>query len=322
MNFPNQDNLLSHGITVIDTHYIRPGFASSYLMVDHGEAAFIETGTASALPHLLNALKAQHIEPHQVKYLITTHIHLDHAGGAGALLQHLPQAKVVVHPLGSRHLIDPSKLVASAKEVYGEETFLNLFGEVLPVPAERLIDMEDNQTLALGQRTLILLDTPGHAKHHLCVWDEAHKMVYTGDTMGISYREFDTPHGILIFPATTPVQFDPVVIHKSIDRLAALQPEWACLSHFGPVRFNRWLADDLHRQIDRMKALAMGARHFAQPERRERLMAGIDKVILSRLSRINCDHISREERERLLKPDILLNAMGLESWLERSHLRH
>lgn len=319
MTNPAIEALAIRGIAIIDTHYLRPGFAASYLVVDHGRAAFIDTGPGSAVAHLLAALKEQQLDPACVDYIIVSHIHLDHAGGAGELLQQLPNAKVVVHPQGARHLIDPSKLEASAKEVYGEEEFKRIFGTIVPIPQERLLEMEDNQSLPLGQRTLTLLDTPGHSKHHLCVWDAAHKVIFTGDTMGISYREFDTPHGILIFPATTPVQFDPTAIHKSIDRLAAFQPEWACLTHFGPVLFNRWLADDLHRQIDRMKALALGARHFGQPERRERLMMGIDKVLVSRMGRINCEHISREERERLLKPDILLNAMGLETWLDRTN---
>src|SRR5262245_33813816 len=132
-----------HGITAIDTHYVRPCLDASHLIVEGDRAAFVDTGTHFSVPHLLAALDWMNIAREQVEYVLLTHVHLDHAGGAGLLLRSLPRARAVVHPRGARHLADPAKLIAGSKEVYGEQKFLELYGEIVPIAAERLVVAED-----------------------------------------------------------------------------------------------------------------------------------------------------------------------------------
>src|SRR5512138_3241421 len=159
------------GVVLVDTGYVRPRLAAAYLVRGRDSAAVVETGAASAVPRILAALAAQGLSPADVSHVVVTHVHLDHAGGAGALLRELPRARLVVHPRGARHLVDPSKLVAGTIEVYGEARFRALYGELVPVPAERVVEAPDGFTVELGGRRLRILDAPGHAKHHFVVWD-------------------------------------------------------------------------------------------------------------------------------------------------------
>ncbi|NGZ29584.1 MAG: MBL fold metallo-hydrolase, partial [Magnetococcales bacterium] len=298
-----------------DTHYTRPGFAACYFIWQEGEGAFIETGPAPSVGRLLTFLEQQAIPVEAVRWVIVTHGHLDHAGGAGLLLQKLPNATLVAHPKAMKHLVDPSRLVASSREVYGDEVFDRLFSPVEAVDASRTLEAGNGTVVSLGQRALTMLETPGHALHHNCIWDETSRGVFTGDAFGLSYREFDTAGGIFLFPSTTPTQFDPKASHITIDRIAALQPKWIYLTHFGTIAFNRSLADDLHRQIDRICAVARGSMK-AGAERRNRIVTGMEKAFFSRLSRIGT-LLTQEEMHKLLASDLELNAMGLECWLDR-----
>ncbi|MEY2668848.1 MAG: hypothetical protein RJA59_1486, partial [Pseudomonadota bacterium] len=224
------------GVILVDTGYVRPGVAAAWIVKGGASAAVIETGTARSVPHLLAALSSQGIAPGAVSHVIVTHVHLDHAAGAGALLAHLPAARLVVHPRGARHMIDPSKLLAGAAEVYGGmEAIRALYGDVLPAPAARVIEAPEGTTVDLGGRTLRMLDTPGHAKHHFVVHDPATRGFFTGDTFGISYREFDGANGPFLYPTTTPVQFDPPALRTSVERMLAEKPERMYLTHYGMI---------------------------------------------------------------------------------------
>ena len=200
---------LGHGIHVVDTGFHRDRFDAAYLMVHGGQVAIIDTGTNHAVPRLLATLAALGLATDAVDWVIPTHVHLDHAGGAGLLMQQLPSARLLVHPRGARHLIDPSALWAGATAVYGPEEMARSYGELVPVAAERVDTSHDGMTVTLAGRPLLLADTPGHARHHHCVWDAASRGWFTGDTFGLSYREFDTARGAWIVPTSTPVQFDP-----------------------------------------------------------------------------------------------------------------
>ena len=173
---------LGHGIYAIDTGFQRPRFDAAYLVVEGGRAAFIDTGTNYAVPRLLAALEHLDLSPAAVDWVIPTHVHLDHAGGVGLLMQSLPRARLLVHPRGLPHMVDPAKLWAGALAVYGEEEMQRSYGQLLPVTAERAEASHDGQTIALAGRSLLLLDTPGHAKHHHCVWDAESRGWFTGDT--------------------------------------------------------------------------------------------------------------------------------------------
>ena len=226
---------LEHQIHLVDTHYLRPEQAAAWLLVSRGRAAFVECNTTLAVPRLLAALDALDLPRSAVDYLVVTHVHLDHAGGAGALLRELPAARLVVHPQGARHLVDPTRLIAGATAVYGEERMRALYGEIVPVPDERVLEAQDGWLLDLAGRELVMHYTPGHARHHLALQDAASGGVFTGDVFGLGYRALATPSGPFLFPSTAPTQFDPLAMKASIQHIAALAPPWLYLTHYGPV---------------------------------------------------------------------------------------
>jgi glyoxylase-like metal-dependent hydrolase (beta-lactamase superfamily II) len=303
------------GLYLIDADYVRPGLAASHLVVDDGRAAFVDTGAAPAAPKLLAALDELGIGREQVDYLFLTHVHLDHAGGAGQLMQALPNARAVLHPRGAPHLIDPSKLIAGSIAVYGEALYRQLYGELLPIPADRVIVTEDGQRLRLGKRTFEFIDAPGHAKHHHCPIDLDHRDVYSGDNFGICYREFDTAAGPFMLPTTTPVQFDPEAFHRTIDRLMAYRPRRIVQTHFGPVNSHlERLAGDLHSNIDALVAIAR--RHATDPDRSGRIRQDMFDYFDQRLDAHGYGG-DAAARHVLIDADVDLNAQGLEVWLSR-----
>lgn len=308
---------LGDGTLLIDTGFVRPGFDGAYLLVEGGRAAFVDCGTAHSVPRLLATLAAQGLQPTDVEALILTHIHLDHAGGAGQLLQHLPHAQLLVHPRGARHMADPSKLWAGASAVYGEEVMRRDYGELLPIPAERIIEAGEGHRFSLAGRELHFLDTPGHARHHLSIHDISREQCFTGDTFGLSYREFDTPAGVFMLPTTTPVQFDPRALHASIDRIMALQPRRLLLTHYGPVTAQPELTAQLHRLIDAMVTLAQNQAQLGGEERHMRLVQGLACLYRHALDQHGW-HGDEVEFMRLLGNDIELNAQGLGIWLDQS----
>ena len=301
---------LDHGITVIDTDFVRPGFDASFLMVENGRAAFIETGPNSAVPHLLAALEAHGLERDAVDYVIPTHVHLDHAGGAGLLMQQLPRAKFVVHPRGARHMINPTVLMEGARAAFGAEVADRDYGELVPVAEERVITTADGMVIELAGRPLLFADTPGHARHHHCIWDEASRGWFTGDTFGIVYPEL-APY---IVPATAPVGFDQEALHESVARLLAKQPEFMYLTHYGAVRGAEKLAVQFLAQID---AMATAARALAnEPDRHDKIRRAFGDIYIAELRRSGSTQSEKHLRE-ILAIDIDLNAKGLGTWLDR-----
>lgn len=304
----------AHGITRIDTGFFRDDFDAAWLIVEDGRAAFVDTGINASLPRLLAALEAKGLGVDAVDWVIPTHVHLDHAGGAGQLMRRLPNARLAIHPRGAPHMIDPAKLVAGASAVYGEDEVRRTYGEIVPVPAHRVVEARDGFVADLAGRALLCVDTPGHARHHFCVWDERSRSFFTGDTFGLSYREFDTDRGAFILPTTTPSQFDPVELHASIDRLCSYEPEAMLLTHYGRVTDVPRLADDLHEQIDAMVAIAR--EHRAAPDRHARMMAALGDLYVSRALAHGVAMAPEAIRERLAM-DIELNAQGLAIWVDR-----
>lgn len=302
------------GITAVDTDYVRPRLDASHLVVDHGRAAFVDTGTTLSVPNLLAALDARGVGRDQVDWVLTTHVHLDHAGGAGELMRHLPNARCVTHPRGARHLVDPAKLVAASIVVYGERDFHELYGEVVPIAADRMLVPGDGERIKLGRRALQLIYTPGHALHHYCVIDLDTRRIFAGDTFGISYREFDVDGREFVMPTTTPVHFDPEALKASVDRLAGCAPPAIYLTHYGEVRDVQRLAGDLKRGIDEF--VTLGRALAAVPQRASRMR----EAMFARLDHWLDQHGypgDTAERHRLLDGDIDLNVQGLEVWLDR-----
>lgn len=305
---------LGYGITCVDTLQERPGLACCYLVQRGDDYAFVEAGTAHGVPRLLALLDARGIARERVRYVIPTHVHLDHAGGVGVLMRALPEAKLVAHPRGARHLIDPSKLIAGASAVYGADAVQQMYGEIAPVPESRVIVADDSHRLPFGDGELLFVDTPGHARHHFSIWDAESRGFFTGDTFGLSYRDFDGPEGPFLFPTTTPVQFEPDAWMQTLDRYLSFKPQRIYLTHYGVVENVEKLARDLREGIQRY--VAIGERLKTAPQRHEALREALTQDALAVLKAQRNPTPEAKARE-LLVFDMELNAQGLGVWLDR-----
>jgi glyoxylase-like metal-dependent hydrolase (beta-lactamase superfamily II) len=305
---------LGGGVFAIDTGFHRPRFDAAYLLVQNGRAAFIDTGTNHALPRLLGALETLGIARDAVDYVIPTHVHLDHAGGVGVLMRELPNARLIVHPRGSRHMIDPTALYLGALAVYGQAEMDKSYGKLVGVPAARVSESHDGMTLDFAGRPLHFIDTPGHARHHHCIWDAQTRGWFTGDTFGLSYREFDVAgRGAWILPTTTPVQFDPEALRASIERLLSFDPACMYLTHYSRVTDVAALARELFAQLD--EVVALGHRLREAPQRHEALKQALSELYARRLKQHGIEPDA--QAMGLLTMDIELNAQGMGVWLGR-----
>jgi glyoxylase-like metal-dependent hydrolase (beta-lactamase superfamily II) len=218
------------GITAIDTFMGgRERYTAAYLIAG-GNPTLIETGPTTSVEPVAAALSSLGIASDDLANIVLTHIHLDHAGGVGGLAARFPAATIHVHTRGARHLTDPTRLVASATRVYGEERMAQLFGPVEPVPADRIRALADRDTVDVGGRVLEVLDTPGHASHHVAVVDEASGTVFTGDALGIH-----APDLPVLRPATPPPDFDLDLAVRSIRAIRDRRPNALLFAHFGPI---------------------------------------------------------------------------------------
>ena len=302
------------GISAIDSVYDRRMQTAIHLVLEEGRAALVDTGTANAVPYVLKALETKGIAPEQVDYVLLTHVHLDHAGGAGQLMARFPNARLSVHPRGARHMIDPSRLVEATVAIYGAEAMRRTYGEVLPVPKERVIETPDGARLALAGRELLFLDAPGHARHHVVIRDSRTGHFFAGDNFGLSYRELDRDGRPSVFPTSSPSQFDPPMLHRTIERMLSYGPRALYLAHFGRLAAPADLAPDLHRLIDAHAAL--GERHRnAGTERKRLLTEGVRALVLEEKERQGW-RLPSEKLLEVFALDIELNAQGLEAWLD------
>jgi glyoxylase-like metal-dependent hydrolase (beta-lactamase superfamily II) len=226
-----------------------------------------------------------------------------------------PRATLVVHPRGARHMIDPAELWAGASAVYGAEEMARSYDRLSPVPAARVLTTDDGMVIDLAGRPLRIAHTPGHARHHHCIWDAATRGWFTGDTFGLSYREFDTERGPWIMPTSTPVQFEPEALVASIERLLAADPACMYLTHFGRVGEVPRLGALLLGQLRQMATLGRAERDAA--DRHERLRQGQLDIFCASLAAHGCT-MGREQVAQLLAIDLELNAQGMAAWLDRA----
>jgi glyoxylase-like metal-dependent hydrolase (beta-lactamase superfamily II) len=302
------------GISAIDTGYVRPSMTASHLLVENGRAAFVDTGPNSAVPRLVAALEAKGRAPEDVDLVCLTHVHLDHAGGAGELMALLPNAVAVLHPRGAPHMVDPGRLESGSRAVYGDQAFDAMYGRIRPIPAERIRVVSDEETLQLAGRPLRFLHTEGHARHHYCIHDAHARVIFSGDSFGLSYREFDTELGPFILPSTTPVQFDPDAAIASVDRLLEAGPEAIYLTHYSRVQDLPRLADDLRGDIRAYVDFADQAE--SQPDPEAWLREAIRERLHARLDAHGCRR-DADWRNAILDTDIQLNAAGIMVWMKR-----
>ncbi len=306
---------LHHGIYCVDAQYIQPGVAAVYLLVHEGQICIIETGTTLSAPGILQAIESLGKSVDDVSYVIPTHIHLDHAGGAGALMQACPKAKLIIHPRGADHMIAPEKLVAGTRLVYGDSAFEQLYGEVIPVPAERIIIADDGFTLNIHGRILKFIDTPGHALHHFCVIDEMSSGIFTGDTFGIAYPPLATDGGPFIFATTTPTHFEPDSLLHSIDRILKYDPHFIYLTHFGQLALTASIAKQLKQSVTAQAQIALAMKGQLE-NRDQRLEAAISELFVDTILEQG-GRESKEHYQQLFGADARLNAQGLNFWLVR-----
>ncbi|MEA2522643.1 MAG: hypothetical protein QOI81_2289 [Actinomycetota bacterium] len=218
------------GITTIDTGMIGERAFNSVYFIEGAAPTLVEAGPGADSPVVLEALSELGVDASDLAHIVLTHIHVDHAGGAGALVRRFPCATVWVHERGAPHLVDPSRLLASTTRTYGAERMAAFFGSMEPVPANRVRAVTDGDTIDLGERTLRVIHTPGHAGHHVAFHDDASGAVFTGEAIG-SFL----PWGPAFRPALPPPEVDVELALQSIDRIATADPSHLLTSHFGPV---------------------------------------------------------------------------------------
>lgn len=301
------------GVTAIDSGMVRPQMTACYLLETGSAVAIVETGNAASPDRILKVLQSRGRQPEEISHVVVTHVHLDHAGGAGTLIQRLPQATLLAHPYAARHLVDPSKLEASARAVYGDAKFDQMYGTLVPVPEERLQVIEDGDAIHVGPRRLEFMDAPGHARHHFTVWDEQTGGWFTGDTFGLSYRELDTESGAFIFPTTTPIQFDPGALLASIDRMMERSPACMYLTHFGRVRDVERLAGELREEVSGYAEL--GERFEASENRTQKIEESMMDRLFDR-ARAHGVTLGEDALREVFLGDVILNTQGIEFWLD------
>lgn len=235
---------LDDGLHCIDLNFQGlPGVIASYLIEEGDERALIETGPSSTLDALLSGLRSVGVKPQSISKLLVTHIHLDHAGASGTLLRRFPQAHLYVHERGVRHMIDPSKLLASATRIYGD-MMDTLWGPVEPVPKDKLTALHDGDRVMVGTRRLDVLYTPGHASHHVAFYEAARGAVFTGDVASVRLQDVR-----YVRPATPPPDIDLELWAESLDRVQELRPRVLYLTHFGSFTDVEWHLREVREQL-------------------------------------------------------------------------
>jgi len=301
---------IADGISVIDSCYFSKDFAAIYILRQGNEVVIIETGNKYSATNVQKALEMDGLSFSDVVYIIPTHVHLDHAGGAGELMNRCQNAQLIVHPRGARHMIDPRMLIAGAIAVYGEENFKKLYGEITPIESSRVIEADDNFILDFEGRELKFIDTPGHARHHFCVWDKQTESMFTGDTFGISYRDLDKENEVYIFPSTSPVQFDPEALITSIYKIMEYKPQRVCLTHFAAIKPTQKVINQL---IDGINFVSNLVKKYASKDDAELIIHDeMMSYFLEGLEKIGVEDLNFC-RERL-KLDVKINTQGLIYW--------
>lgn len=298
-------------IFTVDALYYQPELAAIHLVRSKDQIAIIDTGTTYSVPQVKNALHQLDLSFDNVDYVILTHIHLDHAGGASALLALCENAQLVVHPKGARHMVDPQKLIAGTIAVYGEEKFNQLYGEILPIDASRIIELADGETLDLAGRPLLLIDTPGHANHHHCIYDAQSNSAFTGDTLGIAYRALRCDDRAFMAPTTTPVQFNPEALHQSIDKVMSHNPAVLYTTHYSAVSPSVTNIASLHEQIDDLVLLT--EKHSQSENFEADLAQDVFQYLVQRCMN-ELPTLAEDTVNDWLRLDAELNAQGLAFW--------
>ncbi|PCI69476.1 MAG: MBL fold metallo-hydrolase [Piscirickettsiaceae bacterium] len=302
---------IGHGVSCVDSQYIRPGLASCYLIEQNGHAAFIDVGTNYTVPLLIELLAEKNIPLENVDFVIPTHVHLDHAGGAGSMMQHATNAQLIIHPRGARHMIDPSRLQAGASAVYGEDEFKKHYGDLIAIDENRVTVADDGFSINFQSRVLDFIDTPGHAKHHFCIIDKTSNGIFTGDTFGVAYPELTVNEQPFIFPPSSPVDFNPEDWLNSIDKIMATGCDRAYLTHFNKVDKLQPLSTALRERV------GLFAQFAIQSPNSDALKTHVQAYFVEEILKTGCQ-LTPDEIISVLSLDIDLITQGLMVWVEKN----
>jgi Metallo-beta-lactamase superfamily. len=293
-----------------------PSRTGTYVLMER-DVTLIETGPSPSVSHVNRALKQLGIPLEEVRYIIVTHIHLDHAGGAGFLLQDCPNDRVIVHPKGARHLANPRKLIAGARAVYGER-FNDFFEPILPVPGDRMLIKGDGDVLEIGPGCeLEFIDTPGHARHHFRIYDPLSEGMFTGDTAGIRYASL-AERGIEFYlPTTSPNLFDPKAMRDSLQKFSCLGLRRLYFGHFGmtekPESALKMVAFWL--DVFMQEAEAVWSEKVGYDGLADRIMKRVKAHLANR--GVPAD----DPVYTIIQPDLQISALGIIDYLQKSRLQ-
>jgi len=305
--------IANSGIYTIDAHYVQPKLVAIHLIRSEDRIAIVDTGTFHSVSQVEKALHELDLNYSHVDYVILTHIHLDHAGGAGKLMQLCENAQLIVHPKGARHMSEPQRLIDGTIAVYGEEKFKEFYGEIIPVDKSRVIEPKDSETIELAGRALTFLDSPGHANHHHCILDSQTNSVFTGDTLGVCYQALRNGDDAYLLLSTTPVQFNPDAMHASIDKIMSYKPDCLYLTHYSAIKPSATMIAGLHEQIE---DFVLMTKHCANDDDRlfeKTLEQEILNYTVQRCQNL-LPEIDNEVIRKWVSLDIKLNVQGLVFW--------
>ena len=299
-------------IFCFDANYFRKNFAAIHFINQNNKLLIVDTATNHSAKRLLNTLHSMNISPESVEWIVLTHVHLDHAGGAGFLMKMCPNAQLAVHPRGVRHMVNPEKLWASVISVYGKEEAEKQYGKLIPVDENRVIAVGEGEVIRFQNRRLQIFDAPGHANHHIVIFDETSKSFFTGDAFGIAYPELATKDGEFIFISSTPTQFEPVKFDTTVKKIMEQKPKSCFLTHFSKIMNIEKNGFELLNQIDEYVTIAQLAR--SNHESQQELIRGkLFELLYKKLKKVDLN-ISKRKFGNLLSLDLSLNAQGLEYW--------
>ena len=302
---------IAEGLYRFDTGYVRTGHTACYLVVDGGRAAIVDTGVVGNVAGLLDTLDCLGIGPEGVDYVMPTHVHLDHAGGAGALMAALPRAQLGIHPSGAGHMADPAALEAGVRDLYGDAFFDAHYAPLTPVAQERIHPLEDEAEVRIGGRRLQILHTPGHAWHQFSVLDVSSNSLIAGDAFGAGYHGFGEAGDPFLVPVSPPSQFKPDPYRQTLARIRALKPARVLPAHFPVVEAVDAGAERLEAMLDAGIEAARAAESV--PDLESRLV----DVWAAWLP----EGITREACRDAYGLDIWLSAEGLWHWREKERKR-
>lgn len=304
---------LGNRIHLIDGFDMGMPVRTGTYILDEAELTLVETGPSPSVAYIKEGLTALGFSLDQVKNIIVTHIHLDHAGGAGLLLKSCPNATVIVHERGARHLSAPEKLAAGARAIYGE-SFDELYAPIVPVPEDRMLIKREDDTLQIGaDRILTFLDTPGHSRHHFSIYDPVSNGIFTGDTVGVRY-ELLARDGIDFFlPSTTPNHFDPVAMRESIERIRNMNVERIYFGHFGMTEKVDLALDQV---LDWLGVfVGLGEEVFAGGKGYDVLAERMEACVKSHLQTLGVP--AKHDVDAIIHLDMQVSALGLIDYLQK-----